>query len=159
MMEATIQDIFENLLMALGVQFNHTEISVGQDIDGHEIYYCNVAAKDSSQLIGRRGRTLQALQHMLKVIVYKRLDKQIGLMVDVDGYRKRQENSVIEIATRYIDKARQSGENQSLPAMSPYFRRLVHLHLTKDEFSDLSTASEGFGNYRHIVILNQPKNA
>lgn len=158
-MEATIQDIFENLLMALGVGYNHTEVSITKDIDGNDCYYCNVAAKDSSQLIGRRGRTLQALQHILKLIVYKRLDKQISLMVDVDGYRRRQEGSVIEIANRYIDKARQTGENQALPAMSPYFRRLVHLHLMQAEYNDLSTTSEGFGNYRHIVILNQPKHA
>lgn len=161
-MEETIQEIFEHLLTALCVDFTHTEVSVKKDRDENDYYYCNVVAKESSQLIGRRGRTLQAIQHLLKLIVFKRLDRQIGLMVDVDGYRERQEQSVIEIAKRYVDKLRAVGERQPLPPMSPYFRRIVHLHLTEPEYSDLETISEGYGNYRHIVIVpipNAPKNS
>ena len=152
-MEDTIQEIFENLLVALNIGFAHTEVTIEKDRDGNDYYYCNVSAKDASQLIGKRGRTLQALQHVLKLIVFKRLDKPIGIMIDVDGYRKRQEESIIEIATRYIDKLRATGEKQALPPMSPYFRRLVHVHLAEPEFEDLTTTSEGYGDYRHVVIL------
>lgn len=152
-MEETIQEIFEHLLAALCVDFTHTEVMIKQDRDGNDYYYCNVIAKESSQLIGRRGRTLQSIQHLLKLIVFKRIDKQVGLMVDVDGYRERQEQSVIEIAKRYVDKFRTTGERQPLPPMSPYFRRIVHLHLTESDYKDLSTESEGYGNYRHVVIV------
>lgn len=155
-MEATIQEIFENLLTALNVNFSHTEVIVKPEEDDEEGYYCNVVAKESSHLIGRHGRTLQALQHILKLIVFKRLDKHVGITVDVDSYRKRQEESVLELAKRHIEKVRTSKERQSMPAMSPYFRRLVHLYIAQSEFDDISTTSEGYGTYRHVVILPHP---
>lgn len=151
-MEETIQEIFENLLTSLNVAFAHTEVTTEKDRDGEDFFYCNVSAKESSQLIGKRGRTLQALQHILKLIVFRRLDKQVSLMVDIDGYRKRQEDSVLEIAKRYIEKVETTGEKQSLPPMSPFFRRLVHLYIA-DNHKNLKTASEGYGNYRHIILL------
>lgn len=163
-MEQTIQEIFENFLMAMNVEFRHTEVMpdsgglIGEDDDDEreeEAYYCNVLAKDNSQLIGKHGRTLQAVQHLLKLIVYKRVGRMISVTVDIDGYRKRQQDSVMEIAQRYIDKVRETGKAESLPPMSPYFRRVVHLYLTQDDYTDLTTTSEGHGSYRHVVIKPQ----
>ncbi|EKD48220.1 MAG: hypothetical protein ACD_65C00059G0001, partial [uncultured bacterium] len=56
------------------------------------------------------------------------------------------------MANRKADYVRQTGKNQSLPPMSPYFRRLVHMHLMQPEFDDLVTKSNGQGSFRQVVI-------
>ncbi len=151
-MEQTIQEIFENFLVAMNVEFRHTEVVAVEDDEEGEGYYCNVSAKDNSQLIGKQGKTLQAVQHLLKLIVYKRIDRMVGITVDIDGYRQRQRDSVSEIAKRYIEKVRETGKPEALPPMSPYFRRVVHMMLLDPEFQDLKSSSEGHGNFRHVVI-------
>ena len=74
------------------------------------------------------------------------------IVVDVDNYRKRQEDNVINLAERKVDMARKTTKMQVLPPMSPYFRRVVHLHLTKDQFDDVKTESIGDGDHRQVTI-------
>ena len=64
---------------------------------------------------------------------------------------QRQEANVIKMAERKADFARSSQQPQSLPAMAPYFRRLIHLHLA-EKFEDLVTESDGEGDFRHVII-------
>lgn len=154
-MEEYIQDIISNLLKSLDFDFSHIQIELEENEDGEEEYYCNVETKseDTAKLIGKGGKNLQAIQHLVKLILFKRTDKNINITIDVDSYRERQKESVIGMAERHIAKLRETGKEQSLPPMSPYFRRVVHMHISeKDEFGDINTNSKGYGDRRHIVL-------
>lgn len=150
-MEEYIQDILNNLLTALGEEFNHIQINHTTNIDNEEEYYCNVETKNASLLIGKNGQNMQAIQVLVKLILLKRTGKNININLDVDSYKVRQKESMLGLAERHIAKALETGKPQSLPPMTPYFRRIVHMYIT-DKYPDLSTTSKGFGDYRHIVV-------
>ena len=154
-MEEYLQDILTNFLRSLDFEFGHITIELRPDMDGADEYYVNVETKsdDTAQLIGKGGKNLIAIQHLVKLILFKRTDNNIRLTLDIDSYRVRQQESVLGMAERHIDKCRETGKAQALPPMSPYFRRLVHLHVSENpDYADLSTASDGYGDRRHIVI-------
>jgi spoIIIJ-associated protein len=154
-MEEYIQDILGNLLLSLEFEFSHIQIDIREDEDGAEEYYCNVETKseDTARLIGKGGKNLQAIQHLVKLILFKRTDKNTNITVDVDSYRERQKESVIGMTERHITKLRENGKTQSLPPMSPYFRRVVHMHIsTSEACKDIATESKGYGDRRHIIL-------
>lgn len=150
-MEEYLQDIISNLLHALKVDFDHVQIDIKQDFDGDDYYYCNIMTKDASLLIGKKGRNIQAIQHLVKLILFKRTNNDTKISIDVDSYRERQEETVRVIAERHVQKVQENGQSQALPPMTPYFRRVVHMHLTEN-FKDIETQSRGYGERRHIVI-------
>ena len=118
-MEEYIQDIISNLLKSLDFDFSHIQIEIREDEDGSEEYYCNVETKSSetAKLIGKGGKNLQAIQHLVKLILFKRTDKNTNITIDVDSYRERQKESVIGMAERHIAKLRETGKTQSLPPL------------------------------------------
>lgn len=150
-MELEIQDIVTEMLQKMQIPYSNIEVELEDD---GKTYRINIGSEDSSLLIGKHGENMQAFQSIAKLITYRKFpeNKDFSITIDVDNYRKRQEESVIEIANRKADYVRQTGKNQSLPPMSPYFRRVVHMHLMQPEFDDLATESQGQGSFRQVVI-------
>ncbi len=150
-MNATyIQSALGSLLDHLGLL--HTGITVSAEGDMTRI---DIVSPDASRIIGWHGETLNSLQHVLKSMIrtHEKLDRTPLLIVDVDGYRKMQEEKVIRIAEQKADFVRRTGSRVALSPMSPYFRRIVHLHISETpSFSDLTTESVGEGDYRQIVL-------
>lgn len=158
-MDDLIQEVLSDLLEKLGISFNH--ITVEQQ--DKELFRANIETEEASILIGYHGDTIQALQQMLKVLLFRRIGKykkksleqpseEFHVIVDVDNYRKRQEENVINLAERKVDLVRKTGQMQYLPPMSPYFRRLVHLHLAQPSFTDIMTESVGENVHRQVTI-------
>ena len=151
-MEDMIQDTLAEVLKNLGVVFRKFKVSVEKQPSGEALYRIDVDTDEASTLIGYHGETIYALQHILKSLVWKKTGENIMIVVDVDGYRKRQEENVISIAMKKVEAARRTSQDQTLPPMSPYFRRVVHMALTGKEFSDIETESTGEGDHRAVVI-------
>ncbi|MFC1749812.1 protein jag [Pseudomonadota bacterium] len=152
-METLIQDTVEELLSKLCTTFRKIRVEKEDD----NSYKVNIESEEPSLLIGRHGDNIYALQNVLRIILWNKQDNQCNVTVDIDDYRKRQEENVINLAERKVEAARKSKSSQSLPPMAPYFRRLVHVHLTKDEFNDIETQSVGEGDFRYLTI--KPKDA
>ena len=157
-MELIIKEVALDLLA--GLKFDEASVRVErrQDQEDSEIEHYSVSVQTSSAplLIGRHGDNLSSFQHVLKMIVSKKaqeLNRKVTVFVDVDGYRKRQEEELIELALRRAEQVRQSGNSIKLPPMSGYQRRLVHLELMKPEWADdIETESTGERGYRAVVI-------
>lgn len=147
-MEHDIKDTVLEFFAAMMLPLKSVDVELREDNE----YYINVVGQESSILIGHHGKNLGALQHLIRIILQRKFDESIQIMLDVDGYRKRQEEGVIAIAERKVDALRMSKQAQSLPPMSPYFRRVVHLYLRKPEFSDVATQSDGEGEMRRVVL-------
>jgi spoIIIJ-associated protein len=74
-------------------------------------------------------------------------------VVDVEGYRRRREDTLRRLANRLADRVRRSGESITLEPMSPHERRVIHLALQGHSF--VSTHSEGEEPYRKVVITSK----
>jgi predicted RNA-binding protein Jag len=145
-----IKDTLGALLQHL--PFAVTQISVTEE-DG--ITRVDLASPDASRVIGWHGETLNALQHLLKSIIRAKenLDRSPFIVLDIDGYRRGQEEKVCKIAEQKADFVRRTGNRIALAPMSPYFRRIVHLYVANTPaLQDLTTESVGEGEYRQIVM-------
>lgn len=145
-----VKETLEELLIKLGVQFNSVEVEEKEE----NVFFANVNSDEANTLIGHHGTTIYAIQHILKILCWAKTKKkeEFNIVLDVGEYRKKQEESVINLAERKVEFVRKTRRAQSLPPMSPYFRRIVHMHLTQDQFNDITTVSQGEGDSRHIII-------
>lgn len=149
-MDALITDTLGALLKQLSIPFDG--ITIKKDGDMLRV---NVDCKEASRLIGWHGETLNSVQHLLKSIIrsMQKLEKAPFIVLDVDGYRLMQEDKVRKIAEAKADFVRRTGARVTLSPMSPYFRRVVHMHVANTPaLQDLTTESVGEGDYRQIVI-------
>jgi len=147
--DEVLHDTLEWLLSSLDMEFDKISINEEENND----YHVNVSSKNPSHLIGYHGENIYALQHMLKTLAWKKTpNERYNISLDVDDYRKRQEENVINLAKRKIEAVRKYGKKVHLPAMSPYFRRKIHLMCMEPGFEDLETLSEGQGDRRHVVL-------
>ncbi len=102
-------------------------------------------------LIGKHGRTLASLQYLTNLAAGKLYHHRYFVLLDVENYRIRREQTLTTLAIRLAEKAKRTGAPVSLEPMDPAERRMIHLALQEDP--DIVTESEGEGARRHIVIL------
>lgn len=147
--EDILKETLEEILQKLGIDY--TKIKITEDEKDN--YSINIESDNPSLLIGYHGDNIQALQHLLKTLVWKKCqNEKFNIVLDIDDYRKRQEENVMKLATRKVENARKTGRPQSLPPMSPYLRRKVHTMCMGAGFEDIETISQGEGDRRHIIL-------
>ena len=110
----------------------------------------NISGEDLGILIGRRGDTLEALQYLTNLAVAKQIPEKVRIIVDVEGYRQRREETLIRLAKRLSDKVKRTGNRVVLEPMNPHERRIIHTALQDD--TRISTFSEGEEPNRKIII-------
>lgn len=110
----------------------------------------DIESPDSSYIIGRKGRNLDAIQLITNVYAGN-LDPDIKIVVDSENYRMRHEEQIIRNAYRVADQVKRSGKSRLLDPMNPFERRLVHTAL--NEYDGVETKSEGEGLYKQVRIL------
>ncbi len=115
----------------------------------------NVEGDKSGLLIGRKGKTLDALQFIVNKIVNKNLGRRVQVVVDVENYRQRRRDSLIQTALKLADKAKRIGKPVTTNPLNPRDRRIVHLALKDDP--DLDTKSRGEGLLKKVVIIPKKK--
>lgn len=115
-----------------------------------DIISVNLKGGNLGILIGRRGETLDALQYLINLSVNKNMENRKKFILDIEGYRRRREETLEKLAHKLADKARQRGRNIVLEPMNSLERRIIHT--TLQERDDISTFSEGEEPYRKIII-------
>jgi spoIIIJ-associated protein len=105
-------------------------------------------------LIGRKGERLSALQHLVNLMLSKRMGEWTRVLVDVEDYRGRRERQLADLARRAADRVSETGRMLQLDPMSALERRWVHLALRDVE--GVATQSIGEEPERRVVIL--PRN-
>ena len=142
--EKIIKESLEEMLEKLRIEYKKIEIEEKED----NTFSVNIESDDATTLIGHHGETIYSLQHVSRT----KKEKDFNIVLDVDNYRQRQEESVLAIAERKVEFVRKTNRAQSLPPMTGYFRRVIHLRLMEPEFDDIETLSQGDGDARHIII-------
>lgn len=136
--------ILLDLLDLLGMD---TDVEIHRR-DGSLVF--EVVGEDLGLLIGRRGETLTALQFTLNLVLAKRFKKWARVVVDVEGYRGRREQTLHGLAQRIAYRVEQTGQPVALEAMPAGERRIIHLALAENP--NVSTGSVGEGDHRKVVV-------
>jgi spoIIIJ-associated protein len=102
-------------------------------------------------LIGRRGEHLAQFQYVVNLIANKRLGDWTRVIVDVEAYRTRREESLIGLAERVAKQVARSGRSVQLEPMPPNERRVVHMTLRGNP--EVTTESSGEGHERRITVM------
>jgi spoIIIJ-associated protein len=110
----------------------------------------DVLGPDLGALIGRGGENLVALQQIVSAITSKKVARSVHVPVDIEGYRRRREDQLREMATRVASRVRATGQAVTLEPMLAYERRIVHLAVQGQ--AGLKTESVGMEPNRRVVI-------
>jgi spoIIIJ-associated protein len=110
----------------------------------------DIAGNDLSILIGRKAETLNALQFITRMIVGKEVGHAAHILVDVEGYRVRREQSLRRLARKMAEQAIKSGRKQILEPMPPNERRVIHIELRDNP--DVETESVDQEPRRKVTV-------
>jgi len=105
-------------------------------------------------LIGEKGQTLSEIQHLLKAILRKIIDKPFYIDLDINGYKRKKIDYLKQLARSSADEVVLNGQEKVLTPMSAYERRIVHLELA--ERGNITTESIGEEPERKIAIRPYP---
>ena len=140
---AALQDILK--------YFNVGEVTIDEYEGDEGELILDITGDDLAILIGRHGRTLDALQFVVSAITIRSMSFRYPVIVDVEGYKSRQREKLESIARSTANKAASQHRSVKMRPMTPYERRIVHIALRDDDRVD--TASEGEGSARHVVVV------
>jgi spoIIIJ-associated protein len=138
------KEIVGQLLARMGIRCSVTSRATPEAI------VVDVSGRDLGVLIGWRGETLRALQTMTNLLASRKIGPDQRVIVDVERYRQRRENTVREIAYRAARQVKVTGDPITLDAMQPFERRAIHLALESDP--DVTTVSIGEEPDRRVVV-------
>src|SRR5438477_3381294 len=136
--------VLRDLLALMGVE---AEVSL-DDRPRHE--GIEVLGPDLGALIGRGGENLVALQQITSAITSRQVGRTVHVPLDIEGYRRRREEQLKEIARRVASRVRGSGQAVTLEPMLAYERRIVHLAV--QDTPGVKTESVGLDPNRRVVI-------
>jgi spoIIIJ-associated protein len=152
---AAASEVPEDLIIAVD-EFMTTLIgAMGIDAtvdvyDAEDTVAADVATEETGLFIGRKGETIDAVQYLLNVVIYKDRPFLKRVVVDTEGYRQRRIEAIEGMAHRTARRVLREKRPLSLPPMSAGERRVVHLFL-KDN-PHVRTASEGKAESRKVVV-------
>lgn len=146
----TVADVSVNLLRSILSCFGEggSNIDEYEGNDGELIL--DVSGGDLAVLIGRHGRTLEALQLLMTSLVNNKLGFHYPIVVDIEGYKDRRRQKIQSMARSAAARAKKQKSPVRLSPMNGYERRLVHVALADDP--DVTTHSEGDDPDRYVVI-------
>lgn len=145
------KDILETVLHHMGYQA--TVSILAGDTSKLDVSGQGEEKEALGALIGRKGERLSALQHLLNLMLSRRMGSWTRVLVDVEDYRGRRERQLQEIAHRAAEKVVESGAMLQLEPMPALERRWIHLALKSN--SRISTQSIGEEPQRRVVILRR----
>lgn len=141
-------EVLTEILRLMGVE---ADVVVKRGTSASE-FVLDVQGDNSALLIGRRGQTLESLQHIVSRIVADKVGAGVPQpIVDAEDYRGRRVRSLEDMALRMGEKAKRSRKTQEIDALSARDRRVVHLALKDDPW--LTTRSLGHGAFRRLLII------
>ncbi len=149
-----IDHIADTAIAALQDILKHFDIGevVIDEYEGDEgELILDITGNDLAVLIGRHGRTLDALQFLISSITSRKVGFRYPIVVDVEGYKSRQREKLESIAHNAAQKAATQDRSIKLRPMTPYERRIVHIALRDD--NRVETMSEGEGRARRVVVV------
>jgi spoIIIJ-associated protein len=141
---ASVRELLEQVLDALGIEGDVNLAEQGGTVTA------TVHGSDLGLLIGKHGQTIDAIQYLANAMQYRRQEQPLEVIVDAEGYRKRRERTLHEVAVRAGAEAKRTGDPVELEPMTSVERKIVHTKV--QSLGGLETASEGSEPNRYVVV-------
>lgn len=146
------RQVLEELLEKMSIEARIDVQRAEDDDEGEEPHWMlNISGDRVNRLIGRRGETLSSLQHIVRLICSRRLERRANIIVDAGGYKAGRSKRLRGLANRMAKQAVQQGRTITLEPMHPNERRIIHLSLRGR--NDVMTRSVGEGRTRKVTIV------
>jgi spoIIIJ-associated protein len=141
------------LLALMGIKNAQVDVRRAEPAEGEKEppLLLDVHGSGTDVLLGRRGKTIAALQHVARLIVGREIGNRVHLVVDVEGFKARRAKSLHHLAHRMAEQAMRTNRTVTLEPMPPHERRTVHLALR--DYSDVTTESVGERDRRKVTII------
>ena len=110
----------------------------------------NLSGPNMGAVIGRRGETLDAIQHLTNYAVNRGGDKHTHISVDAESYRAKREDSLVRLAEKMAAKVIKYKRSMALEPMNSYERHVIHTAL--QNYEGVSTSSTGTEPNRRVVV-------
>jgi len=133
------------LLEHMGV---HANLEITDKADGG--INVNLSGKGMGVVIGRRGETLDAIQHLTNYAVNHGSEKRLHVSVDAEAYRAKREEALVRLAEKMAAKAIKYKRSMALEPMNSYERHVIHAAL--QDYEGVSTSSIGTEPNRRVVV-------
>ena len=142
---ARIRAFVSGLLEHMGIQ---AEIEItARENGGVKV---NLSGSNMGAVIGRRGETLDAIQHLTNYAVNRGSDKHMHISVDAESYRAKREESLVRLAEKMAAKAIKYKRSMALEPMNSYERHVIHTAL--QDYEGVTTSSTGTEPNRRVVV-------
>lgn len=143
--KADTERFLRGLLERMGVK---AEIEITDRDNGGILV--NLSGPGMGAVIGRRGETLDAIQHLTNYAVNRGSDKRCHISVDAESYRAKREESLVHLAEKMAAKVVKYKRSMALEPMNSYERHVIHTAL--QNFEGVSTSSTGTEPNRRVVV-------
>ena len=141
----TCEEFLTNVLKAMDM-----EVEIKTSIDEEGALCIEMNGDNMGILIGKRGQTLDSLQHLTNRVANKAQDGYVRVKLDTEDYRRRRKETLENLAKNIAHKVKRTRRSVSLEPMNPYERRIIHSALQGDR--SVTTHSEGEEPYRRVVV-------
>ena len=115
-----------------------------------EVINVNIKTDHDAVLIGKGGKTLQALNELVRVAIHNRYNKHYKILLDIGEYKEEKYEKLIQMARRYAKEVQQTKTKITLRPMPSDERRIIHGALTN--YHNIKTESVGQGKDRRLTI-------
>lgn len=146
--EEIIKELVTELLQKLGFE---ATLEVTEQPGDPKVYLCMAhVEKDQNFLIGQYGTNLSAVQHLVRVMLRKKIEERMNIVVDVNEYFLEKKESLEREAEKASKEALESNISVALRPMLPYERKVVHAFLAQNP--KIKTESVGKGEERKVMV-------
>ncbi|MBQ2383832.1 MAG: Jag N-terminal domain-containing protein [Oscillospiraceae bacterium] len=143
--EEKIEQFLKGLLENMGSQ------AVPHAVKGEgDTYHVELTGEDLGYLIGRRGDTLDAIQHLCNYAVNRDVEGHVRINVDAEDYRRKREESLRKYARKKAQQVLKARRRTTLEPMNAYERHVIHA--TLQEMDNITTYSTGTEPNRRVVV-------
>lgn len=139
-----LRELLEEIVDSMGLD---VDVQIEQS-DG--VLTGSIGGEDVGLFIGRRGQTIDAVQHLAQRIVFRGGSPAARVVIDAAGYRERRAETLRSEALDAAEESLRSGQAVELAPMPASERRIVHEYLR--ERGDVETHSEGEEPERYLVV-------
>jgi len=139
------KEIITTMLEKMGIEGAVSDVK-----EAESKVYIELSSAKSGLIIGKKGKTLEAMQFLVNLMVNHQTKTEKKIILDIEAYRAKREKALRKLSREVALKVIRTGKPWTLEPMNPFERRLIHLTLQND--SRVTTKSEGQGIYRKVKI-------
>lgn len=148
--ETTLFELLKKMEVEASIKVTRESEKTPSEREKEDHYRVNIETPETGLLIGFHGETINSLQLLLSVILYKKLGKWLRVILDVGNYREMRDETIKQMVERIVREVEETGKGVELPYLSPLERRKVHLMLSDNK--KVVSESSGEGKYRRLTI-------